>query len=205
MNRRHLLSTVVGFLTLSGAALAFQTTKPAPVARPRPPAKASYPPVAEGTLAVVETELGSFTIRLLPSIAPQHAQSFVKTAKSGGYDGTTFHRLIAGGIIQGGDPLSKDPAKTASYGTGGLGLLKAEFSDRPFGRGAVAAARRPSSPDSGGVQFFVVVQDQPSLQGQYSTFGEVTEGMDVVDKISMEPVNGDRAAKRIEMKVKIQP
>src|SRR4029453_9789527 len=95
MNRRHLLSTVVGFLTLSGAALAFQTTKPAPVARPRPPAKASYPPVAEGTLAVVETELGSFTIRLMPSIAPQHAQSFVKTAKSGGYGGTTFHRLLA--------------------------------------------------------------------------------------------------------------
>jgi cyclophilin family peptidyl-prolyl cis-trans isomerase len=160
--------------------------------------------VTEGTTAIVETELGSFTILLLPSVAPLHVQSFVKTAKSGGYDGTTFHRLIAGGIIQGGDPLSKDPAKAASYGTGGLGLLKAEFSDRPFVRGTVAAARRPSSPDSGGVQFFVVVREQPSLLGQYSIFGEVTEGMEVVEKISAEPVAGDRATKRIEMKVKIQ-
>ncbi len=205
MNRRHLLSMVPALVALASAAAAFQATKPAPVAKPRPPAKASYPPVADGTLAVVETELGSFTIRLLPSVAPQHCQTFVKTAKSGGYDGTTFHRLIPGGIIQGGDPLSKDPAKAASYGTGGLGLLKAEFSDRPFVRGTVAAARRPSSPDSGGVQFFVIVNDQPSLQGQYSIFGEVTEGMDVVDKISTQPVNGDRAAKRIEMKVRIQP
>jgi cyclophilin family peptidyl-prolyl cis-trans isomerase len=131
-------------------------------------------------------------------------QSFVKTAKSGGYDGTTFHRLIAGGIIQGGDPYSKDPAKTAAYGTGGLGLLKAEFSDRPFVRGTVAAARRPSSPDSGGVQFFVCIREQPSLQGQYTIFGEVTQGMEVVDVLSLEPVAGDRAQKRIEMKVKIQ-
>jgi peptidyl-prolyl cis-trans isomerase B (cyclophilin B) len=160
--------------------------------------------VPEGTTAVVETEHGSFTILLLPSVAPQHVQSFVKTAKSGGYDGTTFHRLIAGGIIQGGDPISKDPAKTAAYGTGGLGLLKAEFSDRPFVRGTVAAARRPSSPDSGGVQFFVCIREQPSLQGQYTIFGEVTQGMEVVDVLSLEPVAGDRAQKRIEMKVKIQ-
>jgi cyclophilin family peptidyl-prolyl cis-trans isomerase len=71
-------------------------------------------------------------------------------------------------------------------------------------RGTVAAARRPSSPDSGGTQFFVTEREQPSLQGQYTIFGEVTEGMDVVDKISMEPVNGDRATKRVEMKVRIQ-
>ncbi len=204
MSKRSLLSAVVTFLALSSAAVAFQAAKPAPPARPKSPARASYPPVAEGTSAVVETELGSFTILLLPSVAPQHVQTFVKTAKSGGYDGTTFHRLIAGGIIQGGDPLSKDPAKTATYGTGGLGLLKAEFSDRPFVRGVVSAARRPSSPDSGGVQFFVCIREQPPLQGQYTIFGEVTEGMEVVDKISMEPVAGDRATKRIEMKVKIQ-
>jgi peptidyl-prolyl cis-trans isomerase B (cyclophilin B) len=204
MSRRCVLSTVVVLAALASAASAFQATKPAPPAKPRPPIRASYPPVAEGTLAVVETAHGSFTIRLLPSVAPQHVQSFVKTASSGGYDGTTFHRLIAGGIIQGGDPLSKDPAKAASYGTGGLGLLKAEFSDRPFVRGTVAAARRPSSPDSGGVQFFVCIRDQASLQGQYTIFGEVTEGMEVVDLISMEPVDGDRAQKRIEMKVKVK-
>ncbi len=158
----------------------------------------------EGTTAVVETELGSFTIRLLPAVAPNHVAFFVKTAKAGGYDGTTFHRLIAGGIIQGGDPLSKDPAQSARYGQGGLGLLKAEFSDRPFVRGTVAAVLLPRKPDSAGTQFFVCLREQPSLQGQYTIFGEVTEGMDVVDKISLESVDGDKATKRIAMKVRIQ-
>ena len=101
---------------------------------------------------------GSFTIRLLPEVAPKHAALFVKTAKAGGYDGTTFHRVIMGGIIQGGDPLTKDPAKASQYGTGGLGLLKAELSDRPFVRGTVAAVRRPSSMDSAGTQFFVCLR-----------------------------------------------
>ena len=97
----------------------------------------------------------------------------MKTAKAGGYDGTTFHRIIVGGIIQGGDPLTKDPDKASQYGTGGLGLLKAELSDRPFVRGTVAAVRRPSSMDSAGTQFFVCLQPQPSLARQYTVFGEV--------------------------------
>jgi peptidyl-prolyl cis-trans isomerase B (cyclophilin B) len=154
-------------------------------------------------MAVVDTAKGTFTIRLLPQVAPEHAKHFVKTAMAGGYDGTTFHRIIAGGIIQGGDPLSKDPAKTAQYGTGGLGVLKAEFSDRPFVRGTVAAARKPSSKDSGGSQFFVVVNDQPSLLGQYTIFGEVVSGMEVVDQISLTPVVGDKPTLRVEMKVTI--
>jgi len=183
--------------------LASAQTKPAP-GLARPAAKAAAPAVAAGTEAVVATAKGSFTIRLLPEVAPRHAALFAQTAKAGGYDGTTFHRIIAGGIIQGGDPLSKDPAKAAQYGTGGLGLLPAEFSDRPFVRGTVAAARKASSPDSGGKQFFVVVNDQPSLKGQYTIFGEVTSGMDVVDQISLTPVDGDKAAARVEMKVAIQ-
>ena len=162
-------------------------------------------PVAPGTEAVVETARGSFTIRLLPEVAPGHVQHFVKTAKAGGYDGTTFHRIIAGGIIQGGDPLSKDPAKAAQYGTGGLGLLKAEFSDLPFARGAVAAARRPSSKDSGGSQFFICIRDQPSLLGQYTIFGEVVSGMEVVDQLSLTPVDGDKAKERVEMRITIRP
>ena len=161
-------------------------------------------PVSPGTEAVVETSKGAFTIRLLPEIAPKHAALFVETAKAGAYDGTTFHRVIAGGIIQGGDPLTKDPAKSALYGTGGLGLLKAEFSDRPFARGTVAAARRPSSPDSGGVQFFVVMREQPSMKGQYTIFGEVVSGMEVVDQISTIPVDGDKARERVEMKVTVR-
>jgi peptidyl-prolyl cis-trans isomerase B (cyclophilin B) len=167
-------------------------------------ASAALAQVPPGTEAVVETARGSFTIRLLPEVAPRHTALFVKTAKAGGYDGTTFHRVIMGGIIQGGDPLSKDPAKASLYGTGGLGLVKAEFSARPFVRGTVAAARKPSSPDSGGRQFFVCLQEQPSLKGQYSIFGEVVSGMEVVDQISTTPVAGDRAKERVEMKVTIK-
>jgi cyclophilin family peptidyl-prolyl cis-trans isomerase len=177
----------------------------APAARPSAakPA-AALPAVAPGTEAVVETAKGSFTIRLLPEIAPQHTALFVKTAKAGGYDGTTFHRIIQGGIIQGGDPLTKDPAKASQYGTGGLGLLKAELSDRPFERGTVAAVRRPSSLDSAGTQFFVVLQPQPSLAKQYTVFGEVVSGMEVVDQISTTPVDGDKAKERVEMKVTLR-
>jgi len=157
-----------------------------------------------GPLAVVETPKGSFTIRLLPEVAPKHVELFLKTARAGGYDGTTFHRVIMGGIIQGGDPLTRDPGKASQYGSGGLGLLKAEFSDRDFVRGTVAAVRRPSSVDSAGTQFFVCLQPQPSLKGQYTVFGEVISGMEVVDQISTLPVDGDKAQERLEMKVTIE-
>ena len=185
------------------APVAFAQAPPAKPAKAKP-ATLAEPAVAPGTEAVVETAKGRFTIRLLPEVAPKHVALFVKTARAGAYDGTTFHRIIMGGIIQGGDPLTKDPAKASLYGSGGLGLLPAEFSDRPFARGTVAAARKPSSPDSGGRQFFVCLQDQPSLKGQYTIFGEVVSGMEVVDQISTTPVDGDRAKERVEMKVAIQ-
>ncbi|HEY7410866.1 MAG TPA: peptidylprolyl isomerase, partial [Vicinamibacteria bacterium] len=149
--------------------------------------------------AVVETSKGTFVIRLWPDLAPGHVAHFVKTARARGFDGTAFHRIIPGGIVQGGDPLTKDPGNVARYGTGGLGLLKAEFSDRPFARGVVAAARRPSSRDSGGSQFFVVLTEQPSLLGQYTIFGEVVSGMDVVDAIGATPVTGDKPNERVEI------
>jgi peptidyl-prolyl cis-trans isomerase B (cyclophilin B) len=184
--------------------------KPAPVPKAAVAAKPSAP-VAVGTQAVVETDAGSFTIRLLPDIAPRHAAFFVKTAGAGGFDGTTFHRIIAGGIIQGGDPLSKDPAQKALYGTGGLSRqppwrLPAEFSDRPMTRASVAAVLLPGKPDSAGTQFFICLGDQPSLTGKYTIFGEVVEGMDVVDKIGQTPVEGDKAATRVVMKkVSVRP
>lgn len=156
--------------------------------------------------AVVVTQEGTFVIRLLPDLAPFHVKHFEETARAGGYNGTTFHRIIPGGIVQGGDPLSKDPSKMALYGKGGLGLLKAELSDHPFTRGTVGAVRRPSSIDSGGTQFFVCLTDQPSLKGQYTIFGEVTEGIEALDRISAVPLDGDRPLKRIEMKtVTIRP
>jgi cyclophilin family peptidyl-prolyl cis-trans isomerase len=162
------------------------------------PAAAAAP--AAATEAAVETDAGLFVIRLRPDLAPRHVAHFLKTARAGGYDHTTFHRVIAGGIIQGGDPLSKDPAKPRLYGTGGLGLLKAEITPGDFKRGVVAAARKPSGLDTGGSQFFVVVNDQPALKGQYTIFGEVVEGMEVVDRISLTPVDGDRPLARVEIR-----
>jgi peptidyl-prolyl cis-trans isomerase B (cyclophilin B) len=161
--------------------------------------------IAHAQDATVETPQGSFVIHLLPEIAPLHVQHFLKVAKAGGFNGTTFHRIIVRGIIQGGDPLSKDPKLTARYGTGGLGLLKAEFSDRPMTRGSVAAVLRPNQPNSGGSQFFICLSDQAALTGKYTIFGEVTQGMDVVDKIGETPVEGDRARERVEMKVAVGP
>jgi peptidyl-prolyl cis-trans isomerase B (cyclophilin B) len=180
--------------------LAGETALPAPAPPPaRKRAVASPAPVVdEGPLeAVIETAEGSFVIRLLGDVAPRHVRHFAKTARAGGFDGTTFHRIVPRGIIQGGDPLSKDPAKKSLYGTGGLGLLKAEFSPRPMARGSVAAVLRPSSPDSAGNQFFVVLADQPSLTGKFTIFGEVTSGLDVVDRIGETPVEGDKPVKRI--------
>jgi peptidyl-prolyl cis-trans isomerase B (cyclophilin B) len=156
--------------------------------------------------AVVETSKGTFVVQLLPGIAPDHVRHFTTVAGKHGFDGTTFHRIIPRGIIQGGDPLSKDPAKKALYGTGGLGLLKAEFSPRPMSRGAVAAVLRPRDNDSAGNQFFVVLSDQPSLTGKYTIFGEVVSGMDVVDAIGETPVDGDKARERVTIqKVTVRP
>ena len=137
--------------------------------------------------AVVNTTAGAFVIDLRPDLAPNHVGYFIKLAREAEFDGTIFHRVIRLGIIQGGDPLSKDPAKSKLYGTGGLGVLKAEINAERATRGAVAAVLLPNRPDSAGAQFFVCVTDQPTLDGKYTVFGRVSEGMDVVQKISEAP------------------
>jgi peptidyl-prolyl cis-trans isomerase B (cyclophilin B) len=134
--------------------------------------------------AVVNTTLGEFVIDLRPDLAPNHVGYFIKLAREGAYDGTIFHRIVKLGIIQGGDPLSKDEKNVKQYGTGGLGVLKGEFSNEPATRGAVAAVLQPGKPDSAGSQFFVCVTDQLALAGKYTIFGRVSAGMDVVQKIS---------------------
>src|SRR4029453_6510301 len=133
--------------------------------------------------AVVETSRGAFVIALLPDVAPNHVGYFMKLAREGGYAGTTFHRAVRMGIVQAGDPLSKDRAKQALIGTGGFGALKAEFNATPMARGAVAAVLQPGRPDSGGAQFFIAVSDQPALNGQYTVYGQVVEGLEVVQQI----------------------
>jgi peptidyl-prolyl cis-trans isomerase B (cyclophilin B) len=149
--------------------------------------------------AVVNTTAGSFVIDLRRDLAPEHVEYFMKLAREEAYDGTVFHRIIRHGIIQGGDPLSKDPAKAKLYGTGGLGVLKAEISGEPATRGAVAAVIQPGKPDSAGAQFFVCVTDQAALTGKYTVFGRVSEGMDVVTKISEAPNTEGVPTERIEI------
>jgi peptidyl-prolyl cis-trans isomerase B (cyclophilin B) len=137
-----------------------------------------------GKQAVLSTDLGEIILELLPEKAPNHAGYFMKLASEGAYDGTSFHRVIKYGIIQGGDPTTKDEAARAQYGTGGLGFLKRELNDEKHTRGAVSAVQIPGKPDSAGSQFFIVVTDQPSLDGQYTVFARVVEGIAIVQKIS---------------------
>lgn len=134
--------------------------------------------------AVVETDLGTIVIDLLAEAAPNHVGFFMKNAQDGTYAGTTFHRVVRQGIVQGGDPLTKDPSKVDAYGTGGFGMLRAERNAEKNTRGAVSAVVGGGNPDSGGTQFFICVADQPGLDGVYDVFGRVSEGILVAQKIS---------------------
>lgn len=139
--------------------------------------------------AVVETTAGTFIVDFDDSAAPNQVAHFIATAQAGGYDSTIFHRVIRNGMVQGGDPLSKDPAKRSSYGTGGLNAVKAEARAAKMTRGSVAAVTIPGRPDSAGAQFFIVLADQPALDGQYTVFARVSDGMEVLFKISETPVD----------------
>jgi peptidyl-prolyl cis-trans isomerase B (cyclophilin B) len=139
--------------------------------------------------AVVETSAGTFIIDLTPEAAPGQVDHFMKLAAAGAYDGTTFHRMVTNGMVQGGDPISRDPAKRNLYGTGGLNAVKAEPRAPKMTRGSVAAVLVPGRPDSAGAQFFIVLADQPTLDNQYTVFGHVSDGMEVLRKISETPVD----------------
>jgi peptidyl-prolyl cis-trans isomerase B (cyclophilin B) len=134
--------------------------------------------------AVIETDAGPIVIALLPEAAPNHVGHFMKLAREGAYDSTIFHRVIRYGLIQGGDPLSKDPAKAAQYGTGGLNFLKSEVNAEKHTAGAVSAVLQPNRPDSAGAQFFICASDQPQLDGSFTVFGRVVDGLEVVQKLS---------------------
>ena len=181
------------------------------VAQARPPARPVPAPAfftanipvdqMKGKQAVVETSMGTFVIQLAPEKAPNHVAYMMKLAADGAYVGTLFHRVVRYGIIQGGDPLSKDPSKTAQLGTGGMNQLKAEFSDDDYSRGAVAAVLAPGKPDSGGAQFFICVTDQKGLQGRYTIFGKIVDGMEIVEQLSAVAANANGLPDtRIEIK-----
>lgn len=145
-------------------------------------------PKAGDEVAVLETDLGKIVIMFYPEIAPKTVENFKTLVKEGFYDGTRFHRNILDFMIQGGDPKSKDLSKAAEWGTGGHMVdgaevnVPAEFSQAKHVRGMVSMARS-ADPNSASSQFFIVQADSPHLDGQYTAFGYVVEGMDVVDKI----------------------
>lgn len=153
---------------------------------------------------IIDTKFGEIEVSFLPDKAPKHVESFLKLAQTGFYNGTIFHRVIPGFMIQGGDPNTKDTTSTARYGTGGPGYtLKAEFNDRPHTRGTLSMARS-QSPDSAGSQFFIMVADTPHLNGQYTVFGKVEKGMDVVDNIVNQPRDArDLPRERTEMTMRV--
>ena len=154
--------------------------------------------------AIIETNLGTIVFKLLPDLAPETVRNFEKLARDGFYNGTLFHRVIPGFMIQGGDPNTKTGNKS-TWGTGGPGhTIKAEFSSRSHHRGIVSMARA-QDPNSAGSQFFIVTTDSTFLDRQYTVFGEVIEGMDVADKIvSLQRDRNDcplEEAKMIHVKV----
>jgi peptidyl-prolyl cis-trans isomerase B (cyclophilin B) len=139
-------------------------------------------------VAVINTSEGEMVVQFWSDAAPNSVDNFKKLARQGFYDGTIFHRIVKGFMIQGGDPNSKDPAKENSYGQGGPGYnIKAEFNDHGHQRGVISMARGPD-PDSAGSQFFICLAPVPRLDHQYTTFGKLVKGDDVLEKIGDTPV-----------------
>lgn len=155
--------------------------------------------------AIVKTKFGEMELVFFPELAPRHVESFLTLAGKGFYDGTIFHRVIPGFMIQGGDPNTKDPSNRQSYGNGGPGYtLPAEFNRIPHERGIVSAARA-ADPNSAGSQFFIVIDKAPHLDGKYTVFGEVVRGMDVADTIVQQPRDRrDNPLERVEITVDVK-
>jgi len=159
--------------------------------------------VSAQEIAVIETKFGKIGVEFFEDKAPGHVKNFKDLAKKGFYDGTIFHRVIPGFMVQGGDPNTKSDDRS-NHGMGGPGYsIKAEFNDTPHKRGILSMARS-QDPNSAGSQFFIVVKDAAFLDGQYTAFGKVLSGMAVADQIVNAPRDRrDNPNERIEMKVKV--
>lgn len=176
------------------------------------PAATSASTDSTNDVAIIKTSEGDMVIEFWPDIAPKTVASFKKLARNNDYDGTIFHRVMKDFMIQGGDLISKDPTKEAQYGAGDPGFtLPAEFSDRKHVRGVVSMARMPQDINSASSQFFIVLGDATFLDGQYTAFGKLIKGDDVLEKIGNTPVKfygseRSRPTTRIEIKdVEIVP
>ncbi len=166
-------------------------------------AEASADTRATITVSLKGDPLGEIVLKFFPDVAPHHVANFIKLAIEKVYDGTTFHRVIPGFMIQGGDPNSKTPDR-ATHGMGGSGhRVKAEFNSKPHTRGTLSMARS-NDPDSAGSQFFICVGDANFLDWQYTAFGEVTSGMEVADKIvGVKRDGNDNPLERVQMTVTV--
>ncbi len=200
------LSAALGLVT-AHAQEATNETKPATKADKNANSKQENTPVNTNEVAVIKTTEGDMVIEFWPDVAPKTVENFETLAKKGFYDGTCFHRVIKGFMIQGGDPLTKDPNMEARWGTGGPGYTtKAEFNDRHHDRGVISMARS-QDPDSAGSQFFICHGNPRFLDHQYTAFGKLIKGDDVLEKIATTPTGSqDRPIKRMGIvSIKIVP
>lgn len=168
-------------------------------------AKPAASPVEE--VAVIKTNMGEMVLEFWPDVAPKHVENFKTLAKKGFYDGTCFHRVIKGFMIQGGDPLTKDEANSGRWGTGDPGYkIKAEFNSKDHVRGVLSAARS-QDPDSAGSQFFICHGAPSFLNKQYTAYGKLIKGDDVLEKIATTKTGAqDRPAERMNVEsIKIVP
>src|SRR5262245_35818103 len=166
------------------------------------PKKADTAAVKE--VAVIKTSAGEMVAEFWPEVAPKTVENFKKLAREGFYDGTAFHRIIKGFMIQGGDPKTKDVSKENEFGTGDPGYkIKAEFNDRKHVRGVLSMARS-ASPDSAGSQFFIVLDPAPHLDNKYTAFGKIIKGEDVLVKIGDSPVTRSRSGEPSKPKQRIE-
>jgi peptidyl-prolyl cis-trans isomerase B (cyclophilin B) len=147
-------------------------------------------------VAVIKTSAGEMVVEFWPDIAPKTVQNFKTLAQKGFYDGTAFHRIVKGFMIQGGDPLTKDVNREDEWGTGGPGhTIKAEFNDRPHQRGVISMARS-QNPDSAGSQFFICLADAKFLDRNYTAFGRLIKGDEVLGKIGETPVKSSNSGEK---------
>lgn len=178
---KRILLALIASITLAGLAAFAQEKKETPT---------TPTPDAADEVAVIKTSAGEMVVEFWPDVAPKTVENFKKLAKQGFYDGTAFHRVIRSFMIQGGDPLTKDEAKKDSWGTGDPGYkIKAEFNSKSHVRGVLSMARS-SDPDSAGSQFFICHAAAPHLNRQYTAFGKVIKGDDVLEKIATTPCAG---------------
>ncbi|HVV00046.1 MAG TPA: peptidylprolyl isomerase [Verrucomicrobiae bacterium] len=147
-------------------------------------------------IAVIKTSAGEMKVELWPDVAPKTVENFKTLAGKGFYDGTAFHRIVKGFMIQGGDPLTKEASRESEWGTGGPGhRVKAEFNERPHVRGVISMARS-SHPDSAGSQFFICLAPAPFLDRQYTAFGKLIEGDEVLGNIGDTPVTSSNSGEK---------